>query len=105
MELYHYGIKGMRWGVRRTPEQLGHKTGSRSRKGERLDRIKSSAKKAAVRTYRTAKVVAGSGRKLLLRYSMNKFFGTQLSSPAIRSYARIGKEAVDELRLVNKEEK
>lgn len=22
-ELYHYGIKGMRWGVRRTPEQLG----------------------------------------------------------------------------------
>lgn len=24
-ELYHYGIKGMRWGIRRTPEQLGHK--------------------------------------------------------------------------------
>ena len=24
-ELYHYGIKGMRWGVRRTPEELGHK--------------------------------------------------------------------------------
>lgn len=25
-ELEHYGIKGMRWGVRRTPEQLGHRT-------------------------------------------------------------------------------
>lgn len=25
MELYHYGVKGMRWGVRRTPEQLGHR--------------------------------------------------------------------------------
>lgn len=24
-ELMHYGILGMRWGVRRTPEQLGHK--------------------------------------------------------------------------------
>lgn len=26
--LQHYGIKGMKWGVRRTPEQLGHKTSS-----------------------------------------------------------------------------
>lgn len=24
-ELHHYGVKGMKWGVRRTPEQLGHK--------------------------------------------------------------------------------
>lgn len=26
--IYHYGIKGMRWGVRRTPEQLGRKRSS-----------------------------------------------------------------------------
>lgn len=23
-ELIHYGIKGMKWGIRRTPEELGH---------------------------------------------------------------------------------
>ena len=26
-ELYHHGVKGMKWGVRRTPAQLGHETG------------------------------------------------------------------------------
>ena len=26
-ELFHHGIKGMKWGVRRTPAQLGHDTG------------------------------------------------------------------------------
>ena len=29
-EIWHHGIKGMKWGVRRTPEQLGHRTGSKS---------------------------------------------------------------------------
>lgn len=28
--LMHYGIKGMKWGVRRTPEQLGHKKTAKS---------------------------------------------------------------------------
>lgn len=30
-ELTHHGIKGMKWGVRRTPEQLGHKKVTKSR--------------------------------------------------------------------------
>ena len=31
-ELYHYGVKGMKWGVRRTPSQLGHTTGTKKKK-------------------------------------------------------------------------
>jgi hypothetical protein len=38
-ELYHYGVKGMKWGVRRTKEQLGHKK-SRVEKAEKAGIIK-----------------------------------------------------------------
>ena len=31
-EIWHHGIKGMKWGVRRTPEQLGHRTKSKRTK-------------------------------------------------------------------------
>lgn len=31
-ELYHHGVKGMKWGVRRTPAQLGHKPPSKKRR-------------------------------------------------------------------------
>lgn len=31
-ELYHYGVKGMKWGVRRTQKQFGHKTASNNNK-------------------------------------------------------------------------
>lgn len=30
-ELRHYGILGMKWGVRRTPEQLGHRKETREK--------------------------------------------------------------------------
>lgn len=48
-ELYHHGIKGMKWGVRRTKKQLGHDTGDsytisrraqrQLEKGERKERL------------------------------------------------------------------
>ena len=46
--LEHYGIKGMRWGIRRTPEQLGHKVRKLRRKNTRLEEknLKAEQKKA-----------------------------------------------------------
>lgn len=35
--LEHHGIKGQRWGIRRTPEQLGHKVRKLRRKNTRLE--------------------------------------------------------------------
>lgn len=35
-ELYHYGVKGMRWGVRRTPAQLGRRVDKLSKANKKL---------------------------------------------------------------------
>lgn len=47
-EFYHYGIKGMKWGVRRTPVQLGHdvnkKKKSSTSKEEKLSKKQAKLK-------------------------------------------------------------
>lgn len=46
-ELTHHGIKGMKWGVRRTPAQLGHKTAGKKKKSSVGDSVREGAKRVA----------------------------------------------------------
>lgn len=45
MELTHHGIKGMKWGVRRSPAQLGHTVAKKKKKQSVGDVVKDGAKK------------------------------------------------------------
>ena len=52
-ELYHHGIKGQKWGVRRTSAQLGHRVAGAAKTagkavGKGVSKAGKSAKKAAV---------------------------------------------------------
>lgn len=56
--LYHYGVKGMKWGIRRTAEQLGHKikeAGERRKQKRQERNEKKIAKAQAKQSKRQAK--------------------------------------------------
>lgn len=51
-ELYHHGIKGMRWGIRRTPEQLGQKVSRKEKKRIEAEQKAKAEQLAAARKAR-----------------------------------------------------
>ena len=55
-ELYHYGIKGMKWGVRRTAAQLGHVIKDKAKKGYQAVKKASDIHKASKRAEEAAKI-------------------------------------------------
>lgn len=54
-ELCHYGVKGMKWGVRRTPAQLGHRPGDSSVTRKVKNDYNRMSDDEFMRTYHTSK--------------------------------------------------
>ena len=42
--IIHYGVKGQRWGVRRTPAQLGHKVNVTKKKHKKSSKVSKESK-------------------------------------------------------------
>lgn len=81
-ELYHHGILGMKWGVRRTPEQLGGLSKQDARWARRnTDKITKKARKQSSRELNTY-----SKELMRLPGAVNK--NGKLSSQTITAYNR-----------------
>lgn len=78
----HYGIKGMKWGVRRTPQQLGHL----SRKDERWAKRKGS------------KITAKTKKKV--SKSLNQYANELMSDP--KAYNKSGKLSAKTINAYNR---
>ena len=63
-ELYHHGIPGMKWGVRRTPEQLGHRQQKREERKNRFVRSSGSRKSTTLQNARKADINKLSNKEL-----------------------------------------
>lgn len=90
-ELYHYGIKGMKWGIRRTDAQLGHKPSPKKNK-KRPSLTKNDlnhGKRKTTATLSDIKSAAIRGKKRVDRF-MNTNAGMALKSAAFIGLATVG---------------
>lgn len=88
-ELYHHGIKGMKWGIRRTPAQLGHVIKRRKAK-KAANKAEAEKKKAEAKVKtkeeRKAEVLASRSATELYKHA-DLFTDAELQSAYNRLYS------------------
>lgn len=93
-ELKHYGVLGMKWGVRRTPEQLGHKKGNAktaSAKG------KTKAKSSKPGTKRTSEMTDDELMQRIKRLDMEERYDNLVARQRQRNTSSVKKIMGDAL--------
>lgn len=110
-ELYHHGIKGMRWGIRRTKAQLGYKTNPTKKKvksirdqtNEQIKRIKAQGK-ADSKIARAEKKAADRIAKAETKY-LPKKQSESVPKPKSKSLSEMSddeiRERINRIRLEN----
>lgn len=91
-ELYHYGVKGMKWGIRRTPEQLGHVTKKARNTAASVSKAVGSAAKKA------GSAVAKAASESKQRREAKKKHAEEVKRTQRNSKKKISELTNDELR-------
>lgn len=88
--LSHYGVLGMKWGVRRTPAQLGHKTKKKANHTSN-NKVKRNIKRAAI----------SIGSSIALTVTVNSL----LNGPTGKQHVVSGKKYVNSYLKQNNKKK
>lgn len=86
-ELYHYGIKGMKWGVRRTPEQLGkpQRTKEQLKRDKKRDKALSAKKKADEKKKKVEKKEAAKKARFEKRQAKERYLSPKEKAEIMKS--------------------